>query len=383
MVDPPSHRPTWAEINLDNLTHNLRVTRSALGDGVAVMPALKADAYGHGAIECARALEEAGVEWFGVALPEEGLALRRAGIVTPILCLGGFWEGQEASLIAHRLTPVVFRLELLDRLDHAARAAGTIADYHLKVDTGMCRLGVLQAELVDFLDGASRFQNVRLDGALTHLASADSPDHAKFTEMQISSFEQAVRIIREGGHNPNWIHEANSAGAFAYPNSRGNLVRLGGVLYGLWRDVTNRSVPPLDWRPVMSLHSRIELLKTVPSGTALGYGCTYVTARASQIATLPIGYEDGLRRDLSNCGHVIVRGQLAPIVGRVSMDLTLVDVTDVEGVTVGDETVIIGSQGGTQLAAESIAAQIGSVSYEVTCGVSDRVPRICTRNPNP
>ncbi|HSB08205.1 MAG TPA: alanine racemase [Blastocatellia bacterium] len=380
MLDLPSHRPTRAEINLDNLIHNLRVTSAALGEGIAIMPAVKADAYGHGAVECARALEEAGAQWFGVALPEEGITLREAGIAKPILCLGGFWEGQEGSLIAQRLTPVVFRLELLDRLDRAARASEVIVDYHLKVDTGMGRLGVPRGELKAFLDGASRLENVRLDGVLTHLASADSQDHSDFTERQMRSFEDAVEIIRARGHRPTWIHQANSAGAHAYPSSRGNLVRLGGVLYGLWRDVTNRSIPPLDWRAVMSLHTRVMLVKTVPAYTALGYGGTYVTSRESRIATLPIGYEDGLSRALSNRGEVIVRGRLAPIVGRVSMDLTLVDVTDIEDVGMDDEVVVIGIQGGIQLTAESIASQIGSISYEVTCGVSDRVPRIYSRN---
>jgi len=375
-----SQRPTWAEINLDNLVHNLHVTRAALGDGVAIMPALKADAYGHGAIECARALGRAGAEWFGVALPEEGLKLREAGIATSILCLGGFWEGQEQSLIAGRLTPVVFRLDLLERLNGAGRNVGARLDYHLKVDTGMGRLGVPFSQLDDFLEGVARFENVRLDGVMTHLASADS-DPA-FTEKQISAFERAVAMVRARGHRPTWIHEANSAGAHAYPQSHGNLVRLGGVLYGLWRDVTNKSVTPLDWRPVMSLRTRITFLKTVAQGSPLGYGGTFVTKRESRIATLPIGYEDGLRRALSSRGQVIVRGQLAPIIGRVSMDLTLVDVTDIPEAAVGDDVVIIGKQAASQITAEDLAAHIGTISYEVTCGISERVPRIYLASSN-
>ncbi|MEK6323019.1 MAG: alanine racemase [Acidobacteriota bacterium] len=372
----PVQRPTWAEIDLDNLIHNFRATKAAVGAGVAIMAAVKSDAYGHGAVECARALEKAGVEWFGVALPEEGLALRDSGITRPILCLGGFWEGQEASIIAHRLTPVVFRLDILDRLSRAAWVSGAVADFHLKVDTGMGRLGVPHAELGHFLDGAARFDNVRLDGVMTHLASADHADHREFTEQQTSLFESAVELLRVRGHTPTWIHEANSAGAHAHPRSRGNLVRLGGVIYGLWRDVTDRSIEPLDWRPVMSLRTQIMLLKTVPAGNPLGYGGTFVTARESRIATLAIGYEDGLRRALSNRGKVIVRGQLAPIVGRVSMDLTLIDVTGVDGAAVGDEAVLIGSQGSSLITAEEVAAQAGTISYEVTCGISDRVPRV-------
>jgi alanine racemase len=373
MPDLPSQRPTWAEINLDNLIHNFRITRGAMGAGVAIMPAVKADAYGHGAVECARALETAGADWFGVALPEEGLTLREAGIRAPILSLGGFWEGQEELIIAHRLTPAVFRLDLLERLNLAA--TGGVVDYHLKVDTGMGRLGVPYAELNKFLDGVTRFEHVRLDGVMTHLASADHPDKKDFTARQMDLFEAAVEFVRSRGHRPSWIHEANSAGAHAYPRSRGNLVRLGGVLYGLWRDVTDRTIEALDWRPVMSLHTRIILLKTVPAGVPVGYGGLFVTSRESKIATLAIGYEDGLRRALSNRGTVIVREQVAPIVGRVSMDLTLIDVTDVKGASIGDEAVIIGGSGNVGITAEEVAAQAGTLSYEVTCGISDRVPR--------
>ena len=369
-------RPTRAEINLDNLIHNFRVTRAALGSGVAIMPTVKADAYGHGAARCARALEAVGAEWFGVALLEEALALREVGITRPILCLSGFWEGQEESLIEHRLTPTVFELNLLERLDRAARAAGVIVDYHIKVDTGMGRLSVPWPALDAFLDGAARFENLRLDGVMSHLASADNPDQREFTEGQINLFERAVASVLERGHRPTWIHQANSPGSHAYPRSRGNLVRLGGALYGLWRDVTDLSIPPLDWRPVMSVSTRIMFLKTVPAGTRLGYGGTFVTARESRIATIGIGYGDGFSRALSNQGNVIVRGRLAPIVGRVSMDLTMIDVTDIEDSAEGDEAVIIGRQGSSEITAEDVASQVGTISYEVTCAISDRVPRI-------
>jgi alanine racemase len=370
-----SGRPTWAEIDLDNLVHNFRVMRQAVGTDTAIMPAVKADAYGHGATRCALALERAGAEWFGVALPEEGVKLRESGVTRPILCMGGFWEGQEELLLKHDLTPVIFRPDLLARLDRAASIAHRAADYHLKVDTGMGRLGVPDAALNDFLEQASRLKHVRLDGLMTHFASADEPDKVDFTDRQMSLFESAVERARGRGHNPTWIHQANSAATHARPRSRCNLVRLGGVIYGLWRDVTNPTVEPFDWRPVMSVRTRIGLLKTVEEGSPLGYGCTFVTRRESLIATLPIGYADGLRRALSSRGRVIVRGQLAPIVGRVSMDLTILDVTEIAGVAVGDEVVIIGRQGELSITAEDVAAQVGTISYEVTCGISDRVPR--------
>lgn len=340
------------------------------------MPAVKADAYGHGAVNCARALERAGARWFGVALPEEGVTLRDAGITSSILCLAGFWEGQEDLMVSRWLTPAIFRLDLLRALAGEARRAGVIADYHLKVDTGMGRLGVPYSELGDFLDGAAELDGVRLDGVMSHLASADDPREQEFTQDQIGRFNNAVDAVRAAGHRPTWIHLANSAGAHAYSASRGNLVRIGGTLYGLWRDVTDHSIEPLDWRPVMSVFTRIMFLKTVPAGARLGYGGTFSTERESRIATLALGYEDGLSRARSNRGKVIIRGQFAPIIGRVSMDLTLVDVTDVPGAEVGDEVVIIGSQGSNQITAEEVAAEIGTISYEVTCSLSNRVPRV-------
>ncbi len=372
-------RPTWAEINLENLAHNFRVIKAAVGPAVAIMPAVKADAYGHGAVECARVLETEGAAWFAVALPEEGTQLREAGIAKPILALGGFWEGQEEFLIEQRITPVMFRLDLLDRLNRAAQQAGVIFDYHIKVDTGLGRLGVPFVEFEKFIIETKRFQNLKLDGVMTHCASADAADGVEFTERQLRLFEDALTLVRQQGFNPQWIHAANSGAAHGFPEARQNLVRLGGVLWGIWRDSTRRDIAPLDWRPVMSLHSQIILVKTVPSGTPLGYGGTFTTQRESRIATLAIGYEDGLPRALSNCGRVLVRGRLAPIVGRISMDLTLIDVTEVTDATPGDEVVIIGRQGEQEITAEAIAAQIDTISYEITCGISDRVPRSYTR----
>jgi alanine racemase len=372
-------RPTWAEINLNNLAHNFRVIKEAVGNDVAIMPAVKADAYGHGAVECAQALAAEGAQWFAVALPEEGIKLREAGITQPILLLGGFWEGQEEAVIRHHLTPVMFRIDLLEKLDRAAQQAGIVCDYHMKVDTGLGRLGVPYREFQNFIDEARRFQHLKLDGVMTHCASADAADGVEFTKQQLKLFETAIKAIRERGFSPRWIHAANSGAAHGYPTARHNLVRLGGILWGIWRDSTRSDVAPLDWRPVMSLYSQIILLKTVPAGTPLGYGCTFTTERESRIATLAIGYEDGLPRALSNVGRVLVRRQVAPIVGRISMDLTLIDVTDVTGATLGDEVVIIGQQGDHEITAEAIAAQIGTISYEITCGISDRVPRIYKR----
>jgi alanine racemase len=375
-ASPPGRRPTWAQIDLDNLVHNFRVMSDLAGPNVAVMPAVKADAYGHGAVECARALEKAGADWLGVALPEEGMKLRQAGISCRILCLAGFWEGQEELIVEMGLTPTITRGELVCPLDRAAGAGGRVINFHLKLDTGMGRLGISPAELDKVLDEVAELKNLRLDGFMTHIAAADEPDKSDFTRKQMKLFADALAIVRDRGHRPAWIHQANSAATMAYPAARGNIVRLGGSIFGIWRDTTDCSSSSADLRPVMSLRTRIILLKTVPPGTSIGYGCTFITTRESRIATLPIGYNDGLRRGLSNRGSVLVRGAHAPIVGRVSMDHAMIDVTDVSDAAVGDEVVVIGRQGGAEIAAEDIAAQIGTISYEVTCGVGDRVPRV-------
>jgi alanine racemase len=373
-VHNPS-RPTWAEIDLNALAHNFQVIRQLVGPDVKVLAAVKANAYGHGAVECTRRLQQEGVDWFGVALPEEGIELREASITTPILCLAGFWAGQQNACLQHELTPVVYRLETVELLDRAAASRHVIADVHVKIDTGMGRLGVRFDEVPDFCDSLKSFRNIRVDGLMTHLASADDEAFNSFTHGQLERFEQAVALFRERGFAPTHIHAANSAGLFSFSESRGNLVRPGGTLYGFTRDVLpdNLAEPPL--RPVMSLHSRIMLLKTVPRGERLGYGCTFETSRDSLIATIPIGYDDGYRRALSNRGRVIVRGQFAPVVGRVSMDLTLIDVTEVAGVALDDQVALLGRSGELSISAEELGQLAGTISYEITCGISNRVPR--------
>lgn len=369
-------RPTWAEIDLEALASNFRVIRKHVGPGVKVMAAVKANAYGHGAVECARRLEREGVDWFGVALPEEGIELRSAGITKPILCLGGFWAGQEALCLQGDLTPVVYRPDMVESLNSAARDSGVVADVHLKVDTGMGRLGVRADALPEFCDTLKGCHNIRLDGLMTHLAAADDPSREDFTKAQLDRFAQAASVLRECGFTPTYIHGANSAAAFALPESRGNMVRPGATLYGFVRDVLPANIPAPPLRPVMSVRSRIMLLKQVDKGEKLGYDCTYETGRKSLIATLPIGYDDGYPRALSNRGQVIVRGKFAPVVGRVSMDLTLIDVTDVADISLNDQVTLLGIEGELVITAEEIAGLAGTISYEIACGISNRVPRL-------
>ncbi|MGH9850403.1 MAG: alanine racemase [Blastocatellia bacterium] len=368
-------RPTWAEISLPALKHNYLTIKNHLTAGAQLMAVVKAGAYGHGAVECSRALESIGADWFGGALVEEGVELRRAGIVRPIFCLGGFWRGQAEDVVTHDLTVAVFRLDQAEELDAKAREAGRVVNFHLKVDTGMGRLGLRLDEVAEFARALKQFRSVKLDGVMTHFADADGSEPA-YTEAQIARYDEAVRILRELGFNPSWRHLANSAGIHAYPQSHGNLARAGATLYGLSRDVLSSRLEPFDLRPVMSLHSRIVMLKTVPAGTPLGYGCAFTAERESRIATIPIGYADGLRRAHSNNGRTLVRGSFAPIVGRVSMDLTIIDVTDAPDVEVGDEVILIGEQRGLRIAAEDLAQQIGTISYEIVTGISARVPRV-------
>lgn len=375
-----ARRPTWAEIDLNNLTANFNRVRQLVSPVARVMAVIKANAYGHGAVACARRLANEGADWFGVALPEEGIELRSAGITQPVLCLAGFWPGQAAACIQHNLTPVVYRLDMIEALNQAAANAGVVADVHVKVDTGMGRLGVRFDQLSDFVNALGQFGNVRIDGIMSHLAAADDMTCEPLTRDQIQRFEDAVVVFRDHGYRPTHLHLANSAGVFGHRDAWGNMVRPGGVLYGLWRDVLSlptSAEPRL--LPVMSLHSRISLLKWVPAGETIGYGCTFEASRPSLIATLPVGYHDGYMRGLSNRAHVLVRGVYAPVVGRVSMDLTLIDVTNVTGVELDDQVTLLGwnrAQPELIIPAEDLARIVGTLSYEVTCGISERVPRV-------
>ncbi|HVF55586.1 MAG TPA: alanine racemase [Pyrinomonadaceae bacterium] len=371
-----SGRPTCAEIDLDALAWNFQAVRRRVAPGVKVMAVVKADAYGHGAPGCARRLAAEGADWFGVATPEEGIELRRAGLAQPILSFGGFWAGQAEACIRHRITPVVYRFDMAESLDAAARAAGVVADAHIKIDTGMGRLGVRYDEAAEFAEKLRALRNVRVEGLMTHFAAADDPGRDCFTAEQLNRYGRALEIFRERGHSPVLEHAANSAGTFAHPEAWGNMVRPGGVLYGLWRDVLPPTLGDPQLRPVMSVRSRITLLKRVHRGETLGYGCTFEASREMLVATLPIGYHDGYARALSNRGRVIVRGQLASVTGRISMDLTLVDVTDVSGVEVGDRVTLVGIDGELSIAAEDVAKTVGTISYEITCGISSRVPRV-------
>ncbi|MFL6375103.1 MAG: alanine racemase [Pyrinomonadaceae bacterium] len=366
-------RPTFATIDLDALAHNLRETRNFVGTDLKYMAVVKADAYGHGAVECALRLQHEGVDWFGVAIPEEGCELREAGITKPILCLGSLFPGQEELVVEHDLTPVIFDIEVADALSQYL--GSRTYDIHVKIDTGMGRLGVRWPEARKFAHELKRFTNLNVTGIMSHFASADDPEQDQFTAAQIERFEEAVRIFEEEGFSPQIVDIANSPGSIRRPDSRHGLVRLGGALFGLLDDIVPATADQPELKPVLSLVSRIAFIKDVPAGVGIGYGQTFHTSRNSRIALVPIGYADGYPRGESNSQNAIINGCLVPVVGRVSMDWTILDITDCDAKK-GDEVTFIGRGGEHEIRASALAREIGTIGYEITCGISPRVPRI-------
>jgi len=368
-------RPTVAEIDLSNLRSNFRSSRDFIGHAVKYMAVVKANAYGHGAVECSRILVDEGADWLGVAIIEEGLQLRDAGISAPILCLGGFFPGQEQVGLDNGITPVLFNLDQATGLDREAAGRDVRANVHVKVDTGMGRLGVRWHDLDRFVSQIKRFENLNVQGVMSHFASANDPNKDAFTNTQIERFNEAVSKFEAAGIAPEIVDIANSPGAVGHPGSRAQMVRIGGILYGLGRDVLNEEKPKPELRPVMSIFSEIADIKHIPAGETLGYGRIYRTLRDSVIALIPVGYNDGYLRALSNKAHVLINGRPAPVSGRISMDWTIVDVTDIQNAKIGDTVTLIGTEGDRSIAAEDLAQLADTISYEITCGISSRVPR--------
>jgi alanine racemase len=369
------NRPTWAEINLDNLAFNFRSVKNYVGEDIKYMAVVKADAYGHGAYQCARRLEKEGIDWFGVALPSEGVELRKKGILKRILCLGSFWDGQEKQILNYNLTPVIYQIDQARKFNEAAKARGTFAEYHVKIDTGMGRIGVRFDEVNEFIEELKKFKNIHLEGLMTHFASADNFADNDFTNLQIERFQKAREVFNSNGFKPIYNDLANSSAALAHPKSYGNMVRLGGILYGLGKDVLPTHIELPELKPVLSLYSKIAHVKTVPAGETLGYGRTYQTPKESKIATIPIGYQDGYSRGLSNCSQAIINNLKVPIVGRVSMDWTIADITEIPNAKIGDRVILIGEQSGLKISAADLAGLTDTISYEITCGINRRVPR--------
>jgi alanine racemase len=370
-------RPTRAEINLGNLRHNLRVLERA-ASGSRIYGVLKADGYGHGAPAVARTLERAGIDGFCVALLEEAVELREAGIRVPIIAMGGYYGQAWGEVIARDVTPVIYDVAHAEALAREVRFANRPTKgpvpVHFKVDTGMARLGATLRDLGSVLDRVRAIEEVSVEGLMTHLACADEPGTDAVTE-QLDRFDEAARIAGAHGARISVRHAASSAAVFRTPRAQYDIVRPGLALYG----VTPNECNVTDLRPVMKVRTEIVSLRTLAAGEPVGYNWTWRAGRESRIATVPIGYADGLSRHLSNRGHVLVRGKRAPIVGTVSMDLTMIDVTDCLGTSVRDEVVVLGPQqgplGSDTIGSEEIARLTGTISYDVLTSVSRRVPR--------
>ena len=370
-------RPTRAEVNLEALRHNLRiVTRHAAG--ARVWAVLTADGYGHGAPAVARTLERARVDGFCVALLEEGVELREAGIVAPILVMGGDYGNAHEEVLARGLVPVIHDLAQIapfGRLVRSGAGAGPI-DVHVKIDTGMARLGVTMRALPDLVAKLAEWPEVRVRGLMTHLACADAPDEQD-TRDQLARFDEATSLLDRRGVRPEARHAANSA-AVLRGLGRLDAVRPGIALFGVAPRVGGSPLTR-ELKAVMGVRTEIVAMRDVDAGAPVGYGASWTAPRASRIATIPMGYADGLSRQLSNRGHVLVRGKRAPIVGAVSMDMTMVDVTDIGGATERDEVVVLGGQEGPlgkdTIGADEVAERAGTIPWEVLTSVSRRVPR--------
>jgi alanine racemase len=374
-------RPTWAEVSLEALRHNFRTLQKHVGTAVTICSVVKADAYGHGAVECALALEAAGATWFGVTSLDEAIPLREAGLQGRILLMTGFWRGEEEEVNRLGLTPTVWESWQVAALENvAAKRGGAKQAVHLKVDTGMSRLGVRLVDLPGMCTLLASSPHIAVEGFSTHLASSEVLD-APSVKRQLQRFEEAKQIVRQAGLTPAFLHAANSSAIISLRESWHSMVRPGLSLYGYYLPFqrAGREVSGTAWRldvkPILTLKTRILSVRDAGANEELGYGGTHVTRGLSRIAVLPIGYADGLNRALSGRGRVIVRDHYAPIVGRISMDLTLVDVTGIPGVGAGDEVILLGGVNGLSISAREHAELANTISYEILCAISKRVPR--------
>ncbi len=368
-------RATRAEIYLENLRHNIISFRKHIADETEIMAVVKADGYGHGSLEIASVAIENGATWLGVAFVEEGIKLRRGGFNVPILVLNPPFQNQISLFFENNLIPTIFTLEMANLFSDYAAIEKQKKEFHLKVDTGMGRVGVFPHTAADkFLRTVSKLPNLICSGIYTHFATADEKDKS-FAEKQLSRFLEVVTSLKKQGICPRTVHAANSAAALEMPEAWLDLVRLGISMYGHYpSEEVDKSILPL--KPLMSLKSRVSYVKSVPEGTCISYGCTYVTERETLVATVPLGYGDGYSRLFSNKVQVLIRGNRHPIIGRVCMDQFMVDVSTNQQVKVGDEVVLFGEQDSESIPAEEIAGLIGTINYEVLCAVGKRVPRV-------
>lgn len=393
-------RPIWAEVSLGTLAENFRVIRKFVNPPEEkrktprkILSIVKGNGYGHGGPQVAKALEKAGSDWFGVTCTEEGIAVRKAGVRKPVLVLTSFWPGEESGLLEYDLTAVIHRCEQLKQLDRAAarisaqkgaKKAHEKVSFHLKMDTGMNRLGIAPGDVECFARQLAKCKNLELGGVFTHFASSEVLTNTRTgeqTRQQEERFYAALERLRALGIDPGIVHLANSAAIVARPETWADMVRPGAILYGYhpgYDPAEQRAEieARLPVKPVMSLRTRIINIRNIPEGAGVGYNETFVAKRPTRIAVLAAGYGDGIHRSLGNRGSVLVRGTLAPIVGIISMDVTMIDVTGVPAAEIGDVVTIHGTDGEHVLPANVIARSIGTVTSDLLCAVSQRVSRL-------
>lgn len=358
-------RPTWAEINLTALKHNFMRATEIVGERVNVLAVVKADAYGHGAVQVTKALKEVGCEFYGVATVDEALELRESGLNDKIIILSGINEDEIEAIIQNRLTPVVYSIDLLNKLNNHGLKNNIKNKYHLKIDTGMNRLGLESAKVDEYISSIVNLNNVEMEGLFTHLSCADTD--TEYTNEQLNLFNEACVKFQDSGFKPVFTHCANSAALQRYRQSHYNMVRPGIMLYG------SCGADDIYLHPVMMLKTRIIQTKQIPKGSKVSYGADFITKRKTSIAVLPIGYADGYSRHLSNKAVVSINGQTATVIGRVCMDLIIVDITDVKDAKEGSEVVLFGDE---VVNIDSLAASAGTISYELLSNVGKRVRRV-------
>jgi alanine racemase len=388
-------RPVWADVSLSALTHNLQAIRKYVNPQEEkrktprkILSIVKGNGYGHGGPEVAKALEKDGSDWFGVTCTDEGIAVRKAGVRKPVLILTSFVPGEESRLVEHDLTAVIHRCEQLELLDRAAARQGKKrVPFHLKIDTGMNRLGIATSDVECFARQLAKCKHLQLTGVFSHFASSEVFTNTAVGQQtceQEERFYAALDRLRGLGIDPGIVHLANSAAIVTRPETWADMVRPGAILYGYHpgydpMEKREEAEKRLVVKPVMSLRSRIISLRSVPAGAGVGYNATFVSKRPSRIGVLAAGYGDGIHRSLGNRGSVLLRGKLAPIVGIVSMDVTMIDVTDVAGVEIGDVATIYGTDGALSHMASLVARSVGTVTSDLLCAVSQRVPRVYLR----
>jgi alanine racemase len=366
-------RPTRAEIDLSAIAANVVYARRLAGSQTAVMAVVKADGYGHGAVQVAKAALDAGATWLGVAAPEEAIPLRAAGVASRILVLGPIMPEQAELVVDQDLDQCVSNPVQAEALDRAARDRGRVLSLHLKLDTGMGRVGLRPHEARAAWEKIRGLSWVRVVGLMTHFADAEAEDPA-FSREQLLRFAEAARSLAAAGLHAPICHAANSAGLLFLPEARLDLVRPGIMLYGYHPKGRKQADPWL--RHALRLRTEISQIHDVLRGESVSYGRTFVAPHDLRVATLPVGYADGVGRLLSNRGSVLVRGRRAPIVGRVCMDMTMIDVSGIPNARVGDEALLIGRQGDEEISADEVAEILGTISYEVLCRIGPRVPRV-------